>query len=99
VAFHDLQLVAGMLRRVRPYRRPGAPEMSDARNAFVCAECGSKEIQFPDNPQPDDMVICMGCGASNRYDEIQKIAAKLEQDAVTDIVRDALKNIKGLKFE
>lgn len=73
--------------------------MAEDRIGFACAECGSKEIKFTDNPQPDDMVICMGCGASNRYDEIQKIATKLSQDAVTDIVRDALKNLKGLKFE
>jgi hypothetical protein len=66
---------------------------------FSCASCGCKEFNFPANPQPDDTVTCVGCGASNRYDEIQKLAAKLSQEAVTDIVRDALKNLKGLKFE
>ena len=77
----------------------GSLRMTEERSAFCCAECGSKDISFPDNPQPDDMVTCLGCGASNRYDEIQKIAAKLGQDAVTDIVRDALKSLKGLKLE
>lgn len=73
--------------------------MAEDRIGFACAECGSKDIKFPDNPQPGDMVICLGCGASNRYDEIQRIAAKLEQDAVTNMVRDALQNLKGLKLE
>jgi hypothetical protein len=59
------------------------------------AECGSKDISFPGNPQPGDMVTCLGCGASNRYDEIQKIVAKLGQDAVRDMVRDALRSLKG----
>lgn len=73
--------------------------MAEERIAFSCAACGGKDFNFPANPQPHDMVTCVGCGASNRYDEIQKIAAKLEQDAITDIVRDALKNLKGLKLE
>ena len=62
--------------------------MAEEQNAFSCAECGSKDIKFPEAPQPGDMVICLGCGASNRYDEIQR-----------NMVRDALKNLKGLKLE
>jgi hypothetical protein len=77
----------------------GSLGMTEERSAFCCAECGSKDISFPENPEPGDMVTCLGCGASNRYDEIQKIAAKLGQDAVTDIVRDALRSLKGLKLE
>ena len=73
--------------------------MAEEQNAFSCAECGSKDIKFPEDPQPGDMVICLGCGASNRYGEIQRIAAKLQLDAVTNMVRDALKNLKGLKRE
>ena len=77
----------------------GSLGMTEERSAICCAECGSKDISFPDNPEPGDMVTCLGCGASNRYDEIQKIAAKLGQDAVTDMVRDALRSLKGLKLE
>ncbi len=62
---------------------------------FKCASCGSTEFELPENPKPDDIVRCHGCGATNRYDVLhdQRIAAAKEH--VSDIFKDAFKGKDG----
>ncbi len=37
---------------------------------ITCGHCGSKDFEYPGNPQPDDIVTCTGCGAIATYKEI-----------------------------
>lgn len=34
--------------------------------SISCSDCGSKEFIKPENPKPDDIISCKGCGASIR---------------------------------
>lgn len=73
--------------------------MSQDRITFSCLACGSKDFKFPSDPKPDDLVTCAGCGATSRYEDVQKTALEQGQKAVVDMVRDAIKGIKGFKLE
>lgn len=63
---------------------------------FHCSSCGSKLFKKPENPQPDDMIACSGCGAAGRYADIHASAVKQAKQAVEKHLRDALKKA-GLK--
>ena len=36
----------------------------------IKCSCGSTQFRQPKNPQPDDVITCLGCGASARCDDI-----------------------------
>lgn len=43
---------------------------------FNCVKCGSPDFKIPDNPQPDDIIICVECGKDDTYGSIQTEAQK-----------------------
>lgn len=58
-----------------------------------CSRCSGVDFRIPENPKPDDQVMCAGCGAVGRYGDLQ--ASALNQTAehgmaeVKDILRRA----------
>lgn len=40
----------------------------------TCKNCGSDEFEYPENPQPDDMIKCVGCGDEAQFSDIEKQA-------------------------
>jgi RNase P subunit RPR2 len=56
---------------------------------FTCKKCGSKLLEVPSNPKPNDMVTCAGCGTRSRYAEVQAASIKAGKEAMAKALRDA----------
>ena len=41
---------------------------------LVCAKCGSTLLDQPDEPKPEDVIACAGCGASATVHELATAA-------------------------
>jgi RNase P subunit RPR2 len=65
--------------------------MSQDKITFKCAKCGRKDFNIPNNPKPNDMVTCRGCGATSRYADVQAATMKLGKEAVEKALRDGFK--------
>lgn len=69
--------------------------MSDSVS-FKCANCGSKEFEIPSDPQPDDVITCVGCGAKGTYASIRDMAVSQAKDEIGKMFRDSFgKGWKG----
>lgn len=68
--------------------------MSTDTIEFSCASCGSKEFKYPENPKPDDMITCNGCGAQDTYAAIQAAAIEQAKNAVSKVLGDSFKGLK-----
>lgn len=72
--------------------------MSD-QMTLKCSACGSTRFEVPNDPQPADVIKCAGCGAANRYDELQRQALEGAKEIVTDMFRNAFKGVKGFTIK
>jgi len=56
---------------------------------FNCAKCGGTKFKIPANPNSEDVISCLGCGATGKYGDV---IAEAESQAIklgNDIIRDA----------
>lgn len=62
---------------------------------LVCSKCGGTLFHQPDDPKPDDVIACIGCGARSRYADVQAEAiakaVKEAGDVLGKMIRDAFK--------
>jgi hypothetical protein len=58
---------------------------------IICS-CGSTQFHRPENPQPSDVITCVGCGASARCDEIVRQAGEKARDLFVDELKKAFRN-------
>lgn len=58
--------------------------MSTSRVNLKCSKCGSDKFLLPQNPQSNDVSSCAKCGASGRYDDMQKQSLELIKKKVQD---------------
>lgn len=65
--------------------------MSSDRLELKCANCGSKKFKLPSNPNPSDIVVCAGCGASSRYDVLQRAALSEAKKHIENAFKDIVK--------
>lgn len=65
--------------------------MATDRVTLQCGRCGSTQFSFPKNPKASDQVTCAGCGATSRYDQLQKAAVGEVKKQVDKIFKDAFK--------
>lgn len=67
------------------------------RIGFACAECGSKEFAFPNQPpKDDDIITCNGCKREiGRYDAIRAATTSAAKSEIDKIVSKAFG--KGVK--
>lgn len=73
--------------------------MSKDTITFSCAACGGDQFKglTADN-QPNDVITCAGCGATNTYDVLHKSRMDQGHKLVDDTIRNAFKGVKGFKF-
>jgi len=43
----------------------------DGRRSAHCRLCGGVNLNVPDWPQPQDMVLCLDCGIGERYGDLE----------------------------
>ena len=67
--------------------------MSD-RIIFKCLKCESTDFEIPRNPKAEDMITCVGCGASGKYADVQNEAIKQAKKVVEDMAKKAFKRFK-----
>lgn len=73
--------------------------MADDKITLRCAHCGSEQFEFPSSsPDPDDVIVCAGCGARGRYADIQAEALKLATKHIQNAVRQVFKGSKHFKL-
>lgn len=64
--------------------------MTQDKMTFKCSACGSTSFLKPDNPKPDDVIACAGCGATGRYADIQAAAVKIAKARLDKLVAEKL---------
>ena len=55
---------------------------------FSCSSCGSKDFEFPTNPQPDDLVTCNGCGGQEKYGVLIETAINQTEGFISKMVEN-----------
>ena len=66
--------------------------MSDTiKVSLNCKKCGAESFHIPDDPKPDDMLTCNGCGAQWRYDVVRNAAIQEAKSELLKIAREAFK--------
>jgi DNA-directed RNA polymerase subunit RPC12/RpoP len=65
--------------------------MGTDRVTLKCGRCGSTQFSFPENPTASDQVTCADCGATSRYDQLQKLAVSEAKKQAEKIFKDAFK--------
>ena len=41
------------------------------RVTILCSMCGGASFRSPQNPKPDDRILCNGCGIQRTYRELE----------------------------
>ena len=65
--------------------------MSTDKISLSCAKCGSKDFKIPENPQPNDIVSCVGCGSESSYQDLQAKAIKEGKKMIEDLAKNLFK--------
>lgn len=64
--------------------------MSKSTLRIRCGDCGSDTFVHSNDPKPDDVVTCKGCGRTSKYADLQAAA----MDAAKKLVGKVLPGIK-----
>ena len=65
---------------------------STALYTVNCPHCGGTQFERTENPKPEDKVTCVGCSATWRFDEFQRMGGEQALDAVKDELKARLRN-------
>ena len=69
--------------------------MSNFNIEFKCAQCGSKDFEYPEDPKPDDYIICTKCGSKEKYGIVSQQAIEQAEKFITDMAKDAFKDLSS----
>ena len=64
--------------------------MSNQKINILCS-CGSDKFEIPSNPKPSDTIICIKCGAQEKYGVLQKEIESKAKKQVEDALQKMLK--------
>lgn len=53
----------------------------------ACSACGNKKFHQPINPNPNDNIVCTGCGAKTTYRAFQHNAEQQKQQIAKDMAK------------
>lgn len=58
----------------------------------ITCSCGSTQFHQPKDPQPSDVITCVGCGASARCDEIIRQVGEKARDLYVEELKKAFRS-------
>ena len=62
-----------------------------------CGHCGSTEFRYPRDRKTDNLVTCLGCGATWNYNEFKRVMLKKVKDTIKQTIRNFARGNPGGK--